>query len=391
MNAQRWKLFVLILTFGMLAGLITACAGIIPDTGQSPDALAATQQAFIEQAVRATATTGAMQTQIAQLETQVARPTDTPEPTATQVPPTATPTPTVTPVPPTATPSVPCNVAGFVDDVTIADGTILMPGTYFTKTWRLVNNGSCTWTRDYDLVYVGGDLMGGPGELPLPGSVAPGQQIDLSVSLTAPGSDGSYRGYWKLRDPNGTLFGINLKGSSFYVDIRVRTPSSDYPFDFAASYCSAEWSSGAGRLPCQGASDDSRGWVQRINNPVLESGYIDDEPVVRMQPQMITDGIIRGKYPAVRIENGHHFVAVIGCANKATHCDVYFQLAYQIGSGSIETLASWHEVYDEEFQLVEVDLSSLRGQDVNLILTVQANGSPNQDIAQWLAPRVVKK
>src|SRR5512143_3278895 len=39
-----------------------------------------------------------------------------------------------------------CDWAQFVADVTVPDGTSYAPGTTFTKTWRLKNIGSCTWT-----------------------------------------------------------------------------------------------------------------------------------------------------------------------------------------------------------------------------------------------------
>ena len=37
-----------------------------------------------------------------------------------------------------------------------------------------------------------------------------------------------------------------------------------------------------------------------------------------MNPQMINDGIIRGKYPPFHVVSGNHFIATIGCAYKAT-------------------------------------------------------------------------
>lgn len=399
-DVQKIKVPFLTAIVLTVALLLSACASLVPDTGLSSQEILATQEALIFSAVKATATTGAMQTQIAQLQTQVANPqtpvanppTPVPQvPTATQVPSTATAVPTATQVPPTPTASIPCNNASFVNDVTIPDGSILMPGTYFSKTWRLKNTGSCTWNTSYDLVFVGGDLLGASAEQPLPGSVAPGQVVDLTAAMTAPGRDGFYRGYWRLRDGSGTLFGLGSKSASFYVDIQVQTPRSDSPMDFAASYCSAAWSSGAGRLPCQGPADDSRGSVQWIARPVLEDGYVDDEPALRMQPQKINDGVIRGKYPAIRIENGHVFTAVIGCSHKSSGCDVKFQVDFQIGDGPIQTLATWHEVYDEMYRPVAVDLSDLRGNDVNLILTVLANGSSANDSALWLAPRVAKR
>ena len=80
-------------------------------------------------------------------------PTDTAPPTATPTAttaPTNTPVPpTPTPVPPTATPTpIPCNWAQFVEDVSVKDGTVFTPDSLFTKTWRLKNIGTCTWTDD---------------------------------------------------------------------------------------------------------------------------------------------------------------------------------------------------------------------------------------------------
>ncbi len=51
---------------------------------------------------------------------------------------------------------------------------------------------------------------------------------------------------------------------------------------------------------------------------------------------------------------------------------------------------SWREVYEGQYRTVNVDLSSLAGNDVKFILTVLANGSANADRALWLAPRINK-
>lgn len=48
---------------------------------------------------------------------------------------------TNTPIPPTNTPQ-PCDQADFVQDVSIPDGTRMLPGQAFTKTWRLRNVGA---------------------------------------------------------------------------------------------------------------------------------------------------------------------------------------------------------------------------------------------------------
>ncbi|NLG99170.1 MAG: hypothetical protein GX491_17570 [Chloroflexi bacterium] len=416
---RRFLLTFAVLAIALLA--FSACSGLIPWTGAGDDDPTmpsqdqiATQEALIREAAAATATYIAVSTEIAQIQTEVAQipvetatsepveqqptavepaqATATPQPTATLAQPTPTTyvLPTATPAPPTPTP-IPCLAAQFVGDVTIPDGTTLAPGQAFTKTWRLRNVGSCTWTTAFDLVFISGDSMNGPAAVDFQGDVAPGGVVDISVNLTAPSTEGSYRGNWKLRDGAGVIFGVGQRSANFFVDIKVSAPRTSSPYDLASTYCTAEWSTGAGRLTCPSPENDSKGFVIRQDRPVLETGYIDDEDALYVSPQMVTDGWITAKYPAMRINTGDHFMAIIGCANNAKNCNVYFQLDYQIGNGSVVNLGKWHEVHDDQYYPLDVDLSSLAGQDVKLILTVHANGVYDQDRVLWLAPRVEKR
>ena len=171
------------------------------------------------------ATIQAMVTQTVAAQTQNA-------PTQTPLPPTVIPTSTPIPVTntplPTATAVTYCDWVSFVKDVTIPDGSILDPDETFTKTWRLRNRGTCTWTPDYMLVYTSGTQMGGTTAVRLPGYVAPGQTVDVSVHLTAPDEKGKYVGYWMLRNPSGALFGYGEKANqAFYVEIKVK--KTDFP------------------------------------------------------------------------------------------------------------------------------------------------------------------
>jgi hypothetical protein len=147
-------------------------------------------------------------------------PTQTPlPPTATPVPATNTPVPTATTIPTVTY----CDWMAFLTDITVPDGTNFQPGETFVKTWRIKNRGTCTWTPDYTLVFNGGDQMGGTTSVRLPGYVAPGQYIDVSVTFTAPNNPGSYKGYWILRNTSGALFGTGDKANTpIYVDIRVK-------------------------------------------------------------------------------------------------------------------------------------------------------------------------
>lgn len=127
---------------------------------------------------------------------------------------------------PTAT-SLPCNRASFVEDVTIPDNTNITVGKAFTKTWRLKNVGSCTWTSGYQLIFDSGDQMGGPASQQLTnGTVPPGQTIDVSVNLVAPNSPGTYKGNWKLKDSGGAIFALST--GPFWVQVKA-TAAPDWP------------------------------------------------------------------------------------------------------------------------------------------------------------------
>ena len=182
------------------------------------------QRALISQTqTAAVATTWAEQT-IAAIPTETPTPTATFTPTPTQTP-TATPTETPTPEP-SPTDEFPefgdCDEATFIGDVTIPDGTELAPGASFTKTWRLLNAGTCTWNPNYKLIFVSGDQMDGPASQQMVNlEVPPGTSIDVSVDLVAPDSAGTYRGYWALKNDNNVRFGIGPTGQAFYLEIEV--------------------------------------------------------------------------------------------------------------------------------------------------------------------------
>jgi hypothetical protein len=129
---------------------------------------------------------------------------------------TATPGKTSTPV--TAGP----DRATYIADLSIPDGTTFGPSLSFKKTWRIKNTGTTTWGAGYKLVFVSGNQMSGPAEAPLASTVAPNGIIDISVDLISPASNGSYRGYWQLKNAAGALFGIgDTADKPFWVDIKV--------------------------------------------------------------------------------------------------------------------------------------------------------------------------
>ncbi len=113
-----------------------------------------------------------------------------------------------------------CNNAIYVSDVTIPDGTVLAPGEAFTKTWKFQNTGSCEWTDSYLITFISGTDMNGE-DTEIGDTVAVGSSGEVSVSLAAPDSEGTYIGYWRMADEDGNAF-----GQSVYVQIVVSSDAS---------------------------------------------------------------------------------------------------------------------------------------------------------------------
>lgn len=149
------------------------------------------------------------------------------------------PEPTPAPATPTAaaTPAGCTDLAGFVEDVTLPDGSPVVAGESFRKVWRVRNDGSCTWTPAYAIVFSSGERMGGSAVMPLGTNVPPGATTNLGVNLVAPTSRGTYRGNWLLRNDKGLLFGMPTTGvNPFWVEVVVASPGSTVTGGWKAEY-----------------------------------------------------------------------------------------------------------------------------------------------------------
>ncbi len=283
-----------------------------------------------------------------------------------------------------------CDAAAFLADVTYPDGSLVIRNDTFVKIWRIKNVGTCSWTPSYALVFAGGDSMSSPSAVALSKNINPGEYIELPVTLTAPNKDGHYRGYWKLRNPSGSLFGIGAQAdTAFWADIKVTGPSF-VAYNFVTNYCNANWANNSNPLPCPGSDGDINGYVIKLNAPEMEDGTIEDEPGLLTVPKDTTDGTITGQYPAFKVQTGDRFRALVNCQHNSKKCDVIFKFQYK-NNGQVKTLASWHEIYEGQFYPVDLDLSSLAGETVKFILAVSANGAQNSDNAIWLNPYIIRQ
>jgi len=370
----------------ILAGMLVGC-GVLNNT---PTPRVEIQPTELVQTLDTISTASAGKTAVAQL-TQIAQAAS---PTAISLLPTATYSavlPTATPVilQPTAVPApVPCNWAQYVADVTYPDGSTIKQNVPFQKIWRMKNIGSCTWTPGYSLVFVSGYNMSGSISTPINVTVPPGGVADIGINLTSPTQPGNYTSYYQLRDTGGALFGIGpTANGAFWIKITVVAPSS-IVYEMVPDASRASWYNSTTTITFGNTSTPAIGLAYSLANPQLENGSVENESGLVMKPD--TAGLVKGVFPAYTIQSGDHFMTVIGCLHGHTGCKVNMQLGYSISGGATTVIATWSETYEGKVYKVDVDLSSLAGQNVNLVLTVLANGDATDDYALWLRPRIAR-
>jgi uncharacterized membrane protein len=134
--------------------------------------------------------------------------TNTPLISDTPLPSTASATPLALTTP-LATNQTSCDNMAYVADITIPDGYVAARGETMEKTWTLKNLGPCTWNQDYKFRWG----WGGQGTdwsttqpVNLSKLVAPGETIDVTVTLTAPSVAGEYVAVFKLQNDKGFYF-----------------------------------------------------------------------------------------------------------------------------------------------------------------------------------------
>ena len=296
---------ILLIVFALL---ISACG-----SGGSDDAESATldpQAVFTAAAQTAEARRIERFSQTATIDPQSALATSIgPSPTATQQP-SAVPSLQLSPTAGTPLPSAPppgSDRAEYMLDVSIPDGAPMAPNQTFQKTWRVMNSGQTTWSTDYVLVFIDGALMGAPASVPLPNSVAPGENVDITVDMVAPPDPGSYRGYWKLRNAAGQVFGFGTNGSeAIWVDILVQGASeaSEVPSTPAGNAAIASIALSVDNAQASGSCPHTFIFTAQITlnksatlTYSLETGAINGAEV--RQPPPATQNLEAGVHPVV--------------------------------------------------------------------------------------------
>jgi len=246
--AVQQKTFILMLLLSavlLLSSCLTAQETALPED-PGAKVTAAVQTVYAQVAL----------TSSAEAAMATATPTITPEPTFTPTlpPPTETPTNvfvgTLTTAPqegataaadvaptqppqPTAVVQQPAQQSGDMPCLranleyeTIPDGTEMPLERKFVKLWRIKNIGSCTWTENFAIRFVDGDLMGAGATIKLTDVDIPTYGYAMiEVEFQTPDVIGTYRSNWMLVSDDARLFGLGPNSKDwFWVEIKAFDP-----------------------------------------------------------------------------------------------------------------------------------------------------------------------
>lgn len=106
----------------------------------------------------------------------------------------------------------------FVKDITIPDGTVIIPESTMDKRWEVENIGNCNWDERYRVRLIAGPELGAPKEQALYPARS-GTHATIRILFKAPAEPGTYRSAWQAFNPAGEPF-----GDPFFIEIVVESP-----------------------------------------------------------------------------------------------------------------------------------------------------------------------
>jgi hypothetical protein len=283
----------------------------------------------------------------------------------------------------------------YVADVTIPDGTVLAPGAAFVKTWRIKNSGTCDWKAGTQLVFADGEQMHSPAAVDVP-VTAPMANADITVNLTAPAAPGKHTGRWRMRSPDGTVYGsltVVIVVPSTPTVAPTNTPApTDTPsaltelFNFHDKAGTAIWTTISGTLTFPGGTGDSQGFVVYQDGQKLDDGTAYNR-ILETHPAWVTGGYIQGVYTVGTIQPGDRFRTRVGFLYSASATEGKVTFIVKGGDGTV--LGSFGDTRDGATVPVDLDLTPIAGKTNQIILRVEANNADaSQDWACWVNPRI---
>jgi hypothetical protein len=158
-------------------------------------------------------------------------------------------------------------------------------------------------------------------------------------------------------------------------------------FDFVEQMCEADWSTRGQDLPCPGRdTQSSAGYVMQIDGAT--QGLPSNMNILMAYTPQEKYETIYGKYPAVTVQEGDRFRAVLDC-REHSFCDVEFVLNFSDERGTAG-LKNWRYIFTDEPLVIDYPLGALAGQNVQFTLAVRARGNPVEAYAVWIAPHIYR-
>jgi hypothetical protein len=173
--------------------------------------------------------------------------------------------------------------------------------------------------------------------------------------------------------------------ASIVVDQEVTTEING-----VEAMCNWSWVSGVGPMTCPQDSL-TNGSVLRNNSPSVEIGVQEDEPAIVVMPNDGTGGFVTGTTNFFTVQAGDRVRTVVGCLHNQVQCNLTFEIGYRTQTGAYGALGVWGQAYDGSLDKLDVDLTGLAGQNIQLVLTARSNtGSSFENYGFWLNPRLVR-
>jgi hypothetical protein len=102
--------------------------------------------------------------------------------------------------------------ASLSEEPDTADGAVFDPRKYFHKTWIITNSGNTTWTKNYSIVFAGGNLMTGRDRTYLHLPIPPGGMMNIELWFVAPDAYGTYIAKFLIENQSHEQFGVGESG-----------------------------------------------------------------------------------------------------------------------------------------------------------------------------------
>jgi hypothetical protein len=106
----------------------------------------------------------------------------------------------------------------FLSDLSLPDGTVVLPGQSLDKRWQVENSGSCNWDIRYRLKLIAGPNLGAATDQALYPARSNTPAV-IRIIFTAPDESGVQRSAWQAHDPHGEPF-----GDPIFIEVAVHEP-----------------------------------------------------------------------------------------------------------------------------------------------------------------------